>query len=339
MKFQKIQFPARTLIVSSLAARYAPFTLYFLKLWKDRFSIQPDFSGTSELARDFASPVAVPAKFRACLYFLWKKKYRTVVFLNPEPKADRNLKRAARLLFIGHRAGFAPLKGLSTLNYSLPFNTENHHYVHQLKIFFEYLIGEKIHDWKKPLLAESTTGGVPIPDESYGVIAIDTDDPASPHVAEALVRFMNASARHTRLVLLMTGAEAQKTARALSQVMTERTVEVSELVVNPTEAQKLFALRHAAWVTGTDAHALNLAALVEVPSLGLFGPLNERVWQPFSTRARMLAGDFACRPCVGYPGTVTCRNSQEWLCMSGVTGELMAATLNGMLSKRRIMET
>jgi ADP-heptose:LPS heptosyltransferase len=116
--------------------------------------------------------------------------------------------------------------------------------------------------------------------------------------------------------------------------MTERAVKVCELVLNPADIEKLRIVREAEWVTGTDAAALNLAALAGVPSLSIFGPLNERIWQPFATRARTLAGDFACRPCSKFPGAVDCKNPQPWQCVSGVTGELMLATLNGMSIRR-----
>ncbi|MBN8222499.1 MAG: hypothetical protein J0L53_16390 [Spirochaetes bacterium] len=341
MKFKRIQFPAKTLIVSSLDTRYNAFLPYFLKLWADRFASKPDVNGMHALTAPWANPVSVPQGFFAALRLLFSAKYRTIVFLNPDTKANRALKWAARLLFIRHRAGFAPLKGFSTLNYSLPFNTENHHYIHQLKIFFEYLVGEKIADWKKPELP-AVAANTDLPKESYGVVAIDTTEPATGHLSLQLAKFINQSARHTHLMLLIGAApdhageiiSAQDLARQLSEAMTERAVEVTGLVVHPTEEQKIAITREAAWVTGTDAETLNIAALCGVPGLSIFGPLNERVWQPFATRARVLAGDFACRPCTQFPGTVTCTNPVAWQCISGITGELMAATLTGMLQRR-----
>ena len=343
MKFKRIQFPAKTLIVSSLDARYRSFTLYFLKLWVDKFSVRPDITAESALTRDWATTVTAPVGFFAALLFLFTNKYRSLVFLNPDTKADRSLKWASRFLFIKHRAGFAPLKGISPLNYSLPFNTENHHYIHQLKIFFEYLVGEKITDWKTPQPPAATRENLPLPKDAYGVIAIDTADPATERLRDQLTKFMNHSARNLHLMLLIgasraTGDEvmpAQELARYLSGAMTERAVAVTELVMHPTEAQKIAVAREAAWVTGTDTEALNIAALCGVPNLSLFGPLNERVWQPFSTRARVLAGDFDCRPCTKLPGKVTCTNPIAWQCLSGVTGELMTATLTGMLSRKQ----
>ncbi len=342
MKFKRIQFPAKTLIVSSLDARYNAFIPYFLKLWGDRFSIRPDVNGIHALTEHWANPVSVPVGFFASLRFFFRARYSTVVFLNPNPKADRPLKWAARLLFLKHRAGFAPLKGFSTLNYSLPFNTENHHYVHQLKIFFEYLVGEKITDWKKPELPAGI-GNINLPKESYGVIAVDTADMATEQLKIQLTKFINLSARNLHLMLLISSSAddaqqtlpAQELARHLSQAMTERAVAVTELIMHPSTEQKIAITREAAWVTGTDAEALNIAALCAVPGLSLFGPLNERVWQPFATRARVLAGDFPCRPCTKLPGKVTCTNPVAWQCLSGVTGELMTATLTGMLQRKQ----
>lgn len=348
MKFSRIQFPGNTLIVSSIDFSYAPFVLHFLKLWNDKFIRKADISlpesaeTGSALIAEFAERVVLPRKFFPLLLFLRSRRYKTVVFLNPDPKADRALKWATRLLFVKHRAGFAPLKGFHPLNYSLPFNKENHHFVHQLKLFFEYLIGEKVPAWDKPQVGVLRDRD--IPSENYAVLAIDVTEPATTHLTQQLQKFINIAARNLRLVLMISERAvpdsgqmptAQYFCRALSETMTEQAVKFTELMVNPPTEKKLAFVSEAVWVAGTDAEALNLAGLMGVANLSLFGPLNERVWQPFSTRSRVLAGDFSCRPCTEFPGKITCKNPQEWQCMSGVTGELMAATLTGMLQRRR----
>lgn len=348
MKFQRIQFPGNTLIVSSIDFSYTPFVLHFLKLWKDKFIRKadlalPQYAETgSALIAEFAESVALPRNFFPLLLFLRSRRYKTVVFLNPDPKADRALKWATRLLFVKHRAGFAPLKGFHTLNYSLPFNKENHHFVHQLKIFFEYLIGEKVSLWDKPQVEVIPDKNIPA--ENFAVLAIDVTETATAHLTVQLQKFINIAARNLRLVLMISERAAADTsetptaqffARTLSDTMTEHAVKMTELMVNPPMEKKLAFVREAVWVAGTDAEALNLAGLMGVANLSLFGPLNERVWQPFSTRSRVLAGDFSCRPCTEFPGKITCKNPQEWQCMSGVTGELMAATLTGMLQRRQ----
>lgn len=339
MRFRRIQFPGKTLVISSLDTRFDVFALYFLRLWSDKFGEKPDFSGgTESLLSVYAYPVTIPhGFFRRMLFFF---RYKSVVFLNPDAAADRPLKWLARAALVKNRAGFAPLKGLNSLNYSLPFNTENHHYVHQLKIFFEYLSGEKINDWPKPEIpaGRAAGGATTLPRESYGVLAIDMGDEATLHLISSLQKFINLAARQLHLVLVVDDARGQRGeaaifSRRLSETMTEKAVEVTELVQNPTDFEKLRIVRQAEWVAGTDAAALNLAAFEGVPSLSIFGPLNERIWQPFATRARTLSGDFDCRPCTKYPGKVECASARQWQCISGVTSELMLATLNGMVKK------
>lgn len=340
MKFRRIQFPGRTLVISSLDKRYDVFALYFTRLWADKYGEKPDFTGTAEsLLSTYAYPVTMPRGFFKRLWFLFR--YKSVIFLNPDATADRSLKWLARLSFVRQRAGFAPLRGINPLNYSLPFNTENHHYVHQLKIFFEYLSGEKISDWQKPEIpARAVKGEIPLPREGYGVLAIDLGDEVTSHLFVQLQKFINLAARNLHLVLIISesrnrnnGGVSAGFSRKLSESMTERAVKVSELVQNPSDFEKLRIVREAEWVTGTDAATLNLAALEGIPGLSIFGPLNERIWQPFATRARTLTGDFSCRPCTKFPGAVDCKNGQPWQCVSGVTGELMLATLNGMSHK------
>lgn len=339
MKFRRIQFPGKTLVLSSLDSRYDVFALYFLRFWSDKFGEKADFSGVADsILSAYAYPVTIPQGFFKRIFFLFQ--YKTVVFLNPDAAADRLLKWLVRLVFVRHRAGFAPPRGINPLNYSLPFNTENHHYVHQLKIFFEYLSGEKITEWQKPEIppGRTTSRPRPLPRESYGVLAIDLGEDTTAYLLNALQKFINLAARQLHLVLIVDDTRIQRGqatafSRRLSETMTQRAVEVTELVQNPADSERLRIVREAIWVAGTDAAALNLAALEGIPSLSIFGPLNERIWQPFATRARALTGDFACRPCTKFPGKVDCKNAVPWQCISGVTGELMLATLNGMSHK------
>lgn len=106
-------------------------------------------------------------------------------------------------------------------------------------------------------------------------------------------------------------------------------------LLNPPAALRSYTLARARWVLGSSAQTLGEAALRGVPNISIFGPLNERVWQPFSTRARTITGDFACRPCTPHPGRITCTSEKPWQCIAGVSGELMAATVLGMVRRKR----
>ncbi len=337
MRLKRIQFPGKTLIVSSGDARYQLFALYFIDLWRQKFVTKPDVCITGEarnipLIDECAYLVNLPETFLQKWYFLMGRRYQTVVFLNPEARQDLSLKWAARLAGVKQRAGFAPLRSLQPLNFSLPFNAENHHFVHQLKIFFEHLSGEKVMNWQLPRVET----GKDREQVTAGVIAIDVADAAVPHLMPQLQKLINLVTQHSSCTLLIrcSGSAAdqrvQQMAREISTLMTERAIGHTHLVLNPPAEQLPSLLAGAPWVTGVDAVALNLAGFLGIASLSVFGPLNERVWQPFSTRARVLTGDFACRPCTRYPGKITCTNSDEWQCMRGLTGELWAATLTAM---------
>ena len=345
MKLRRIQFPGKTLIVSSGDARYQIFALYFISLWQNRFNAKPDLhlAGAAErlpAATDLAYSIKLPGSFLKTWYFFLGRRYKTIVFLNPDLKADRNLRWAARLAGVSNRAGFAPLRSWTLLNHTLPYNAENHHFVHQLKIFFEHLCGEKVSDWQMPRFDQ--TNLAENPRRTDGLIAIDIADAATAHLAPQLQKLMNIVTRTQTCTLVIrssdeNAAEAeqhvQQFAKNLSTFMTERAIENTQLVLNPPSRDLAQLAATADWVTGTDAELLNLAAFLSVPSLSVFGPLNERVWQPFSTRARALTGDFACRPCTAFPGQVHCTNPVEWQCMRDLTGELWAATLTAQLRR------
>ncbi len=346
MRLRRIQFPGKTLVVASGDARYQIFSLYFLSLWQQRFKSNPDFfhNGETDSVPHFsevAYSTPVPAKFLQQWFFIMARKYKTVVFLNPDAKADRSLRWACRLAGVKNRAGFAPLRSWALLNHSLPYNAENHHFVHQLKIFFEHLSGEKVADWQMPRLSEDN---VSVAERRHGLIAIDLSDAATGHLTEQLQKLLNLLTRteNCTLVVRRSGvkndnatSDAREFAKQLSAYMTERAIENTQLVLNPPLEKYLPLVAGAAWVTGTDAQLLNLAAFAGVPSLSVFGPLNERVWQPFSTRARALTGEFACRPCTPIPGEVVCKNPVAWQCMRELSGELWAATLSAQLRRAR----
>ncbi|AFM13346.1 glycosyltransferase family 9 protein [Turneriella parva] len=347
MKLRRIQYPGKTLIVSTGDPRYQLFATYFLSLWHRRFNAKPDFFAVGKekalpLCEDFSYPSDLPEKFLKQWFFLLAHKYKTVVFLNPDPKADRSLRWACRLAGVTNRAGFAPLRSWTPLNHSLPYNAENHHFVHQLKIFFEHLSGEKVADWQMPRppeIGDSEASG-----NVQGLIAMDLADAATEHLTPQLQKLLNLITRSESCTLVIRSSRGEgdtqaagikSYAKKLSAYMTERAIENTQLVLNPPVEKLLPLAAGALWVTGTDAELLNLAAFSSVPSLSLFGPLNERVWQPFSTRARALTGEFACRPCTPFPGEVICKNPNAWQCMRDLSGELWAASLSAQLRRAK----
>lgn|GEM_PF-3425438 len=345
MKFRRLNYPGKTLIIDTLDARYAVFTAYFLQFWQQKFSTAADLAvvtGAGNAAAPYARPTTLPSSFWGQWWFLLRQRYSTVIFLNPDSKADLLTKWAARLAFVKHRAGFAPLRSFLPLNFSLPFNAENHHFVHQLKIFFEHLTGEKIAQWSKPDYAvHAVTPSLSVSAHAgHGLLALDAADAALPYLLPQLIRFINLVTRDEKCtVTIRSSAEggadrAAALARQVSGAMTERAIENTLPVINPSAGALAKIVRDSAWATGVDTPALNLAAHLEVPTLAVFGPLNERVWQPFATRARVITGEFACRPCTPFPGSVKCTSVQPWQCVSGVSAELLLATLNAMRRRK-----
>ncbi len=348
MKFRRIEAPGRTIIVAGIDRRFTVFTAWFLHLWKRRFATRPFLAagaGSGDLAapllNSLAEPLLLPEKFLPLLWFLLRGRYGTIVFLNPDLRATQKLRIAARLAGIKYRCGFAPLRRVTGLNLSLPFNNENHHYVHQLRTFFEYITGEKTTGWNAPEFPLAETGGVAgLPGEPFGIIAYNADETESQHLEVQLKKLTNLMARSSYCVLILRsrhlGRQAlTRIARGFSEVMTEHALAHTTLLVLPDEQTLVNLLRDAAWIAAADTELLNMAALFATPAVAVFGPLNERVWQPFSVRTRALTGEFACRPCTAYPGAVQCGNAVPWACLAGASAELMAATLTAVLRRKR----
>ncbi|MFZ5629090.1 MAG: glycosyltransferase family 9 protein [Spirochaetota bacterium] len=348
MKYRRIVAPGKTLVVAGIDRRFMVFTAWFLHLWKQRFAARPFVASAAEpgdlaapLVSSLAEPVHLPEKFLPLLWFLLKGRFGTLIILNPDLRSTQKLRLAARLAGIRQRAGFAPLRRITGLNLSLPFNNENHHYVHQLRTFFEYITGEKTTGWTTPEFPATAMGTLPgLPAEPFGIIAYNPDETESQHMETQLKKLTNLMARSSHCVLVLRsrklGRQAlTRYARSFSEVMTEQALANTTLLVLPEETALLGLLREAAWIAAADSELLNLAALFAVPSVAVFGPLNERVWQPFSVRTRALTGEFACRPCTAYPGQVECSNSIPWACLAGASAELMAATLTAVLRRKR----
>ncbi len=348
MKFRRIVAPGRTLIVSGIDRRFSVFSAWFLQLWNERFSTRPFLAASTQpgdlaapLLHSLAEPVELPERFFSLLWFLLKTRFSTLVILSPDLRVTRKLRLAARLAGIRHRAGFAPLRRITGLNLSLPFNNENHHYVHQLRTFFEYITGEKTGRLSTPVFPhapENAPAGLPA--EPFGIIAYNPDEAESEHLEAQIKKLTNLMARSSHCVLVLRSRHLGRQAlthfaRSFSEIMTEQALARTTLLVLPA-AETLFGLlREAAWIAAADTELLNLAALFAVPSVAVFGPLNERIWQPFSVRTRALTGEFDCRPCTAFPGKVECKNSIPWACLTGASAELMAATLTAVLRRKR----
>jgi heptosyltransferase-2 len=71
-------------------------------------------------------------------------------------------------------------------------------------------------------------------------------------------------------------------------------------------------LKQMDWVVGVDSGTLHMAAAVGAPVVALFGPMDERKWQP--PGATVVTNPLPCRPC---HLKIACHRNLE--CMSGIT--------------------
>lgn len=94
-------------------------------------------------------------------------------------------------------------------------------------------------------------------------------------------------------------------------------------------------IRRAGLFVAADTGPLHLAALVDTPLLGLYGPKDPAVYGPYGVRADGTAGllpvltqdDVACRPC-------TLRKCADPLCMTTMAPERVHHVAAGLLARR-----
>ncbi|MCA8962937.1 MAG: glycosyltransferase family 9 protein, partial [Planctomycetes bacterium] len=110
--------------------------------------------------------------------------------------------------------------------------------------------------------------------------------------------------RRHRVVVTWTAAE-----RATSESIVERVGDGCELAPETSSLKELAALLElAATVVAADTGPLHLAAAVDTPVIGLFGPKDPVRYGPYSARSRVVRSGAPCSPC-------TLRRCEHAICM------------------------
>lgn len=109
--------------------------------------------------------------------------------------------------------------------------------------------------------------------------------------------------RRTGLPLLVTWGPGERwMARAIAAGIGSGASETPRL---PGLLHLAALLARARVVVGSDSAALHLAARLQVPTVGLYGPKDPRIYAPFGNPGEVLRGDVPCSPCTlrtcGYP--------------------------------------
>lgn len=140
-----------------------------------------------------------------------------------------------------------------------------------------------------------------------------------------LIRLLHARDTSTPFVLL--GAPAE---RPLLESIAEavRTVGANVRIVAPeTLRESLTAIAAARVVIGGCSGSLHLAALADVPIIGVYGPTNPGWTGPAGSVVRIVSADFSCAPCYAFDFIGGCDNPK---CMSAVSATSVVAALENM---------
>jgi ADP-heptose:LPS heptosyltransferase len=140
-----------------------------------------------------------------------------------------------------------------------------------------------------------------------------------------LIELLHARDASTTFVLLGSPGE-----RPLLQSIAEvgRAAGASVRIVAPgTLRESLTALTAAKVVIGGCSGSLHLAALANVPIIGIYGPTNPGWTGPVSSVVRIVRGDLTCAPCYALDFIGGCGNAK---CMSVVSATSVLAALESI---------
>jgi len=326
----KLSHPGKTLFYYSGDNAFIGFVDPIIEYWKQAYQLPVEFvisesSPNREVRRSF---------FGWCAYFQ-SKKFRTIIFLNPNYRTDRKQKLAAWLMRTPHRVGFTPSKNFDYLNISLFFNIQNGHYLHQLKNLLEYATVTKIK--LEPILySESTVKRNHLKAKTNESILIALDaNMLDPLETENISKLINLLSRTFSIDLLLSGQDAARiAARKISHPLTDHALSILNPVVDATQNEISLLIQQCTLATGNDYASLIEASQRQIPTISFFSSLNERIWQPFSNKSRAMTVDLPCRPCQKFPDLpIECKHSEIWACRHKIPAEIVYANILSILNK------
>ncbi len=118
----------------------------------------------------------------------------------------------------------------------------------------------------------------------------------------------------------------------LAEAITERIGEGAVNIAGSTSIRETIeALRNAAIVISNDSGPMHLAAAVDTPVVGIFGPTNVAKWRPFSTLGRVVVAEECCdrAPCY-YLSAMPCCDASD--CLGKIPVEQVIQTVDELLA-------
>ena len=113
-------------------------------------------------------------------------------------------------------------------------------------------------------------------------------------------------------------------------------IHVDQIVAPLMSVYQLSALcTKASVIVGSDSGPLHLAAALQVPTIALFGPSDQRIFKPFCNRSITVNHEVLCSPCFKpFETKLTCRmGSHE--CMKLIAVEAVLDAIRSILSAKQ----
>ncbi len=138
-------------------------------------------------------------------------------------------------------------------------------------------------------------------------------------------RLIDAITEKTGLSVVITGApEERERAERLVRTCSSRPL---NLAGKTTVGELGGVLKLAACFIGVDTAALHIAAAVDTPTIGLFGPSAAVSWAPRGTHHRVVTADLPCIPC----RNKGCDNSEYSRCMQMLSTESVLSCFENLI--------
>ncbi len=89
--------------------------------------------------------------------------------------------------------------------------------------------------------------------------------------------------------------------------------------------QLMGLVKHCRAVVAADTGVLHLAAALQIPAIGLYGPKDPQIHGPWGSRSTLLRGEVPCAPC-------TLRSCEHSFCMQSIAPDRVESTLLDLLA-------
>lgn len=129
-------------------------------------------------------------------------------------------------------------------------------------------------------------------------------------------------------ILVFGGPDEIELKHFVASGMTPPGIEINDTSMRETAA----LIKRCNLFVSNDSSLMHVAAATQVPTVGIYGPINHRCDGPYGTKSRIVRKALDCSPCFFYsPKFLTCYANRNYQCMRAITVEDVYASCRELL--------